>query len=75
MDKFVAESANLSGDTELTISLLWQAIYKKDGFVNGFLIRGLGTKIVTNGLQGILFSVLWRLGMDWYNKNEKEKIK
>lgn len=36
-------------------------IIEKDG-VMGLMGRGLGTKLVTNGIQGILFSVLWRLG-------------
>eukprot|EP00983_Pelagomonas_calceolata_P091821 1157594-Pelagomonas_calceolata.AAC.1 len=35
--------------------------------------RGLGTKLISNGMQGILFSVLWRLGQDYYAKKEKEK--
>jgi hypothetical protein len=38
-----------------------QEIIKKDGLA-GLFGRGLGTKLITNGIQGILFSVLWRLG-------------
>jgi hypothetical protein len=38
-----------------------QEIIKKDG-LSGLFGRGLGTKLITNGIQGILFSVLWRLG-------------
>ncbi len=38
--------------------------------MNGLLIRGLGTKILANGLQGMMFTVLWRLGQDWWAKKE-----
>lgn len=30
--------------------------------------RGLGTRILANGLQGILFSVLWKLFQDLWEK-------
>ena len=33
--------------------------------VRGLFLRGLQTKILANGLQGMLFSVLWRLGQDY----------
>ena len=39
-------------------------VIEKDG-VSGLMFRGLVTKIVSNGFQGILFSVLWRLGQDY----------
>lgn len=29
------------------------------------MFRGLGTKILSNGMQGLMFNVLWRMGMDW----------
>jgi len=28
--------------------------------VTGLMFRGLETKILSNGLQGILFSILWK---------------
>lgn len=34
-------------------------ILKEDG-VMGLLGRGLGTKLIANGLQGLMFSVLWK---------------
>lgn len=44
---------------------------KKDG-LQGLMFRGLKTKILTNGIQGIMFTVLWRLGMDlWEGKGKK----
>ncbi len=36
-----------------------RAILAKDG-VQGLMFRGLETKILANGLQGILFSILWK---------------
>ena len=33
-----------------------QNIIAKDGIVNGLLIRGLGTKILANGCQGMMRS-------------------
>lgn len=48
-----------------------QMVLAKDG-VSGLMFRGLGTKILSNGMQGLLFNVLWRMGMDYYAKLEKE---
>jgi len=42
-------------------------VIEKDG-VMGLFTRGLSTKIVSNGLQGLLFSVLWRYIQDIINK-------
>ena len=36
----------------------------------GLFGRGLKTKILANGLQGLMFSVLWRLGQDFLKKRE-----
>jgi len=47
-------------------------VIAKDG-VSGLLFRGLVTKIISNGCQGILFSVLWRLGQDYLNSKNEEK--
>lgn len=33
---------------------------EKDGVI-GLFGRGLKTRLLTNGLQGLMFSVLWRL--------------
>jgi hypothetical protein len=40
--------------------------------VKGLFGRGLTTKLVSNGIQGTLFSVFWRLGQDYYTKKEKD---
>ena len=43
-----------------------QDIVATDG-VLGLMGRGLKTKILANGCQSILFTVLWRLGQDALN--------
>ena len=40
--------------------------------MSGLLFRGLVTKIISNGCQGILFSVLWRIGQDYIAQREKD---
>lgn len=40
-----------------------RAVIAADG-VRGLLGRGLKTRILANGLQGIMFSVLWKLFLD-----------
>ena len=47
-------------------------ILEKEGWV-GLFGRGLKTKILANGLQGIMFSVMWRLGQDYWNKNVEKQ--
>ena len=46
-------------------------VIEKDG-VAGLMFRGLVTKIISNGCQGILFSVLWRMGQDYLAQREKD---
>jgi len=44
-----------------------KAVIDQDG-VKGLFGRGLKTRIITNGLQGVMFSVLWRLFLDIWNE-------
>ena len=44
----------------------------KEG-LTGLFGRGLKTKILSNGLQGLMFTVLWRLGQDYYAKSTGEE--
>jgi hypothetical protein len=48
-----------------------QLVIAKDG-VQGLFLRGLKTKIIANGMQGMLFSVLWRMGQDWLAATEND---
>lgn len=47
-------------------------VIQKDG-VMGLMGRGLGTKIISNGIQGVAFTVCWRLGQDMWNDHMKKK--
>lgn len=49
-----------------------QMIVAKDG-VTGLLTRGLMTRYLANGLQNIMFTVLWQLGQDWWKQHHKEE--
>ena len=40
-----------------------QAVIDVDG-LKGLFGRGLKTRILANGLQGLMFSVLWKIFMD-----------
>ena len=65
----VSKQASLTAQTYPQVV---RAIIEKDG-VGGLMTRGLKTKILSNGLQGLMFSVLWRLGQDAWDKREGEK--
>ena len=43
-------------------------VIKADGIV-GLFGRGLKTKLLSNGLQGIMFSVLWKYFEQVFNQN------
>lgn len=44
-------------------------IVEKDGVI-GLFTRGLGTRVMANGFQGILFTVLWKYFEEQLNKND-----
>ncbi|KAF9005187.1 mitochondrial carrier domain-containing protein [Cyathus striatus] len=47
-----------------------RAVIAVDG-LRGLFGRGLKTRILANGLQGIMFSILWRLFLDIWNDKTK----
>ena len=49
-------------------------VIKEDG-IGGLLGRGLQTKILANGMQGLMFSVLWKLIDDAFFKKEGDNKK
>lgn len=49
-------------------------VIKEDGLA-GLFGRGLKTKIIANGLQGLMFSVLWKLIDDKIFKKDDKKSK
>ncbi|KAF6811932.1 mitochondrial carrier protein [Colletotrichum musicola] len=54
-------------DTQVSYSKAAKLVIQRDGFL-GFLGRGLKTRILANGLQGIMFSILWKLFLDLWEK-------
>jgi len=57
---------------KLTMAECASLVIKKDGVI-GLFGRGLSTRIITNGLQGLMFNVMWRMGMDYFNAQDKAK--
>merc|ERR1719163_200311 len=56
----VVKTLKQTAEENLSYTDAIQGIIKSDG-IQGLLGRGLGTRLVTNGLQGMLFSVVWKL--------------
>ncbi|CAK7202062.1 hypothetical protein SEUCBS139899_004782 [Sporothrix eucalyptigena] len=54
-------------DTKVSYLEAASLVVQEDGFV-GLLGRGLKTRILSNGLQGLLFSILWKLFLDLWDK-------
>ena len=49
------------------------SIVAQDG-IGGLLFRGLGTKLLSNGLQAMLFTVCWRYLEEKLNERAKRKL-
>jgi hypothetical protein len=50
-------------ETRIGYSDAARAVVATDG-IRGLLGRGLKTRIIANGAQGLMFSVLWKLFMN-----------
>ena len=50
-------------ETKIGYTAAARAVIAVDG-LRGLLGRGLKTRILANGLQGLMFSVLWKFFMD-----------
>lgn len=57
---------------KITYSEALKRVIKEDGIV-GLFGRGLQTKIIANGMQGLMFSVLWKLIDEKLFKKEDDK--
>jgi hypothetical protein len=58
-------------DTRISYTEAAKQVIRQDGRL-GLFGRGLKTRIIANGLQGILFSILWKLFMRiWEDKTSK----
>lgn len=63
----VVKTTKQTSSVPITYPEVVRQVIASDGLL-GLFGRGLKTKILANGLQGLLFSVLWRLGQDHYNR-------
>ena len=55
----VVKTAKQASETPVTYMVTATRIIEKDG-LRGLFLRGLGTKLISNGMQGMLFTVCWR---------------
>eukprot|EP00923_Selenidium_pygospionis_P013337 GHVN01023087.1.p1 GENE.GHVN01023087.1~~GHVN01023087.1.p1 ORF type:complete len:337 (+),score=53.24 GHVN01023087.1:632-1642(+) len=67
----VVKTTRQTSQTPMTYPNVVKAVVAKDGVV-GLFGRGLSTRIATNGLQGMLFSVGWRTIQDWMKPKEDQ---
>lgn len=68
----VVKTAKQTVTTPMSYAEVVKMVIEKDG-LGGLFGRGLRTKILANAVQGIMFSVLWRMGQDIMRKREQEK--
>ncbi|THH02996.1 hypothetical protein EW145_g6617 [Phellinidium pouzarii] len=54
-------------ETRISYTAAAQAVIATDG-LKGLFGRGLKTRILANGLQGLMFSILWKLFLDLWNE-------
>jgi hypothetical protein len=65
----VIKTTKQTYQTKISYSEAVREIIKKDG-PKGLFGRGLKTRIATNGMQGLMFSVLWKMFEDLYGKQK-----
>jgi len=71
----VIKTTKQAATNPMTYGQALRSVVEKDGYA-GLFGRGLGTKLISNGLQGMMFTVLWKMGEDYLNEQErKEKLK
>ena len=63
-----------TADIEMSYMGTISKIVADDG-VAGLFLRGLGTKIISNGVQAMLFTIVWRYVQELIEKRQKEKEK
>lgn len=67
----VIKTARQASPAHATYSSITRDILRTEG-PTGLLGRGLKTRLLTNAIQGVMFSVLWRLGQDYYAHASKK---
>lgn len=66
----VVKTARQSAKDNATYAQVIRGIVQKDGML-GLLGRGLKTRLLTNAIQGTMFSVCWKLGQDMWRDSDK----
>ena len=66
----VVKTTKQTADVPISYIDTVKNILESDG-VQGLLGRGLYTRLITNGLQGMLFSVVWKLFDEFWKSREK----
>jgi hypothetical protein len=67
----VVKTYQQTAATPLSYSEALFELLQAEGFQ--FVVRGLKLKILSNGLSGIIFAVLWKLILEQLNQHTKEK--
>mmetsp|Transcript_39533 Transcript_39533/g.79834 ORF Transcript_39533/g.79834 Transcript_39533/m.79834 type:complete len:313 (+) Transcript_39533:53-991(+) len=66
----VLKTTKQTAEFPITYTQAFRQVVDKDG-ISGLMFRGLKTKIISNGFQGLLFNVLWRTISDAMAEREK----
>lgn len=69
----VVKTARQASKENMSYARVISSILAKDG-AKGLFGRGLKTRLMTNAIQGLMFSVLWRLGQDAWNSKLRKQI-
>lgn len=68
----VLKTTKQTSEEAITYMGAFNRVVSKDG-ISGLMFRGLQTKIISNGIQGLLFNVLWSVIKDAMAENDKAK--
>ena len=55
----VLKTSKQTGEGKKTYKEIYEDIRKKEG-MKGIMMRGLSTRLITNGIQGLMFNVMWK---------------
>ena len=65
----VIKTAKQTNENNLGYMEIINEIIKKDG-LSGIFLRGLGIRIITNGIQGLMFNVMWK----YFDQQKKKAL-
>ena len=70
----VVKTAKQTASVDITYAAVVSNIVAADG-LSGLFFRGLGTKLISNGVQAMLFTIVWRYMQELIEKRMKAKEK